>query len=405
MKAPRTKFGENLLIPENDEQQPEVSIVIPAMNEALTIGEFIDWCKEGFRKADVRGEILIISSSTDKTSAIALSKGARVLETPCRGLGRAYIDSIPYIRGRYCILGDADLTYDFRDIKPFVDKFREGHEYIMGSRFRGYIEKGAMPALHKYLGTPVTTWILNMIYSSKFSDIHCGMRGITKNALIRINLRSQSWEYASEMVIKAVHMKLKISEVPIRFYKDRDGRLSHLKRGGWLSPWKAAWINLKAMFIYGADFFLLRPGLVLLTIGLLLTIPISLGPITLGKITFSIFWMLLGLTFSTLGFQLAYLGILAKLLFDYSGQKQVRIKRFFSYNRSVAISAILFLLGVSLIFPFISNYVESDFVLNIIPKSAYMAITGLEMLIFSFINFAFTLLFHGLMISKETNKK
>jgi cytochrome c biogenesis protein CcdA len=115
--------------------------------------------------------------------------------------------------------------------------------------------------------------------------------------------------------------------------------------------------------------------------------------------------MLLGLTFSTLGFQLAYLGILAKLLFDYSGQKQVRIKRFFSYNRSVAISAILFLLGVSLIFPFISNYVESDFVLNIIPKSAYMAITGLEMLIFSFINFAFTLLFHGLMISKETNKK
>ena len=125
-----------------------------------------------------------------------------------------------------------------------------------------------MPPLHRYLGTPVTTWILNTIFSSHFSDIHCGMRGITKDALVRMDLRSQSWEYASEMVLKSVHMRLVTEEVPIRFLKDREGRLSHHKRSGWFSPWHAAWINLRAMFVYGANFFLFKPGLAALRAGL-----------------------------------------------------------------------------------------------------------------------------------------
>ena len=143
----------------------------------------------------------------------------------------------------------------------------------MGSRWKGSIEPGSMPALHRYFGTPVTTWILNRLYSSHFSDIHCGMRGITTDALERMNLQSQSWEYASEMVLKSVHMELRTAEVPVRFLKDREGRLSHHKREGWFSPFKAAWINLRAMFVYGADFFLVKPGLVLRSLGLLLTLP------------------------------------------------------------------------------------------------------------------------------------
>ena len=164
-------------------------------------------------------------------------------------------------------MGDCDCTYDFRELAPFVEKFRGGAEFIMGSRFRGYIEPGSMPPLHRYLGTPVTTWILNVIFGSRFSDIHCGMRGITRDALARMDLRSQSWEYASEMVLKSVHMELRTEEVPIRFLKDREGRLSHHKRSGWFSPWQAAWINLRAMFVYGADFFLFKPGLLLLALG------------------------------------------------------------------------------------------------------------------------------------------
>ena len=181
-----------LLVPVDDVKDPEFSIVVPALNEELTVPTFIAWCQEGMRRAGVSAEILIVDSSTDKTPEIALAAGARVLKTPKRGLGRAYIDSLPFIRGKYLILGDCDCTYDFRELEPFVQKFRDGAEFIMGSRFRGYIEPGAMPPLHRYLGTPVTTWILNVIFSSHFSDIHCGMRGITRAALERMGLRSQS---------------------------------------------------------------------------------------------------------------------------------------------------------------------------------------------------------------------
>jgi len=229
-----------LLVPDADVAEPELSIVIPALNEELTIADFVAWCHAGMKAAGVVGEILIVDSGADRTTELALAGGARVLRTPKRGLGRAYIDALPFIRGRYVLMGDCDCTYDFRELAPFVEKFRGGAEFVMGSRFRGYIEPGSMPALHRYLGTPVTTAILNVIFGSRFSDIHCGMRGITREALLRMDLRSQSWEYASEMVLKSVHMRLRTEEVPIRFLKDREGRLSHHKRAGWFSPWQAA---------------------------------------------------------------------------------------------------------------------------------------------------------------------
>src|ERR671915_1991421 len=143
-----------LLVPEADVDEPELSIVIPALNEELTVGEFVEWCKQGLEKASIEGEIVIVDSSDDSTAEIALAHGARVLKTPRRGLGRAYIDAIPYIRGQYVLMGDADCTYDFRELAPFVERFHEGYEYVMGSRWRGSIEPGSMPALHRYLGTP-----------------------------------------------------------------------------------------------------------------------------------------------------------------------------------------------------------------------------------------------------------
>src|SRR5215467_4424707 len=296
-----------LLIPDDDVDDPEISIVVPAMNERITIEDFVEWCKTGLDKAGVKGEVLIVDSSADETPQLALARGARVLRTLPRGLGHAYIDAVPFIRGKYVLMGDADCTYDFRELAPFMERFRGGHEYVMGSRFRGYIEPGSMPPLHQYLGTPVTTWILNFLYGSRFSDIHCGMRGITLEALRTMDLQSQSWEYASEMILKSVRMKLGTTEVPVRFLKDEKGRLSHHKRAGWFSPWHAAWINLKAMFIYGADFFLYRPGLLLLCTGLLLTLPLSRGPVTAGPITFSLHWMLFGLTLCVLGLHGFYL--------------------------------------------------------------------------------------------------
>ncbi len=318
-----------------------------------------------------------------------------MLKAPKRGLGRAYIDSLPFIRGKYIVMGDCDCTYDFRELEAFVKRFRAGAEFIMGSRFRGYIEPGSMPPLHRYLGTPVTTWILNVIFGSHFSDIHCGMRGMTKDALVRMGLRSQSWEYASEMVLKSVHMKLRTEEVPIRFLKDREGRLSHHKRSGWFSPWSAAWINLRAMFIYGADFFLYRPGFILLVLGSALTLPLSFGSIRVGPITLSLLWMLLGVTFATFGLQCVYLGILAQIFYDYSGSVTRRWFARFPYTRTVALAAFTFLLGLSLTGALAVYYAQQHFLLDPQAAMAHLGILGMFLMIVGFTTFTFTLLLHA----------
>jgi glycosyltransferase involved in cell wall biosynthesis len=390
-----------LLIPANDVADPEFSIVIPALNEQLTILDFIAWCHEGMRKAGVRGEILIVDSGSDRTAEIAVENGARVLKTPKRGLGRAYQDALPHIRGRYVVMGDCDCTYDFRELAPFVEKFRGGAEFVMGSRFRGYIEPGSMPPLHRYLGTPVTTLILNVIFGSRFSDIHCGMRGITREALQRMDLRSQSWEYASEMVLKSVHMGLRTTEVPIRFLKDRDGRLSHHKRSGWFSPWHAAWINLRAMFVYGSNFFLYKPGFLLLALGLLLTLPLSFGDLTLGPITFSLHWMLLGVSLSILGLQCVFMGILSQVFFDYSGERSRLWFRRLPYTRSVALAATLFLGGAVLAALLTGSYLRHGYRLPDVSVVNHLGITGLLLMIAGFMTFTFTLLLHSTAVARR----
>jgi len=396
----------NLLIPEVDTADPEVSIVIPALNEELTIAEFVSWCQEGLAKAQVCGEILIVDSSTDSTAQKALAGGARVLVTPKRGLGRAYIDAVPFIRGKYILLGDADLTYDFRETAPFVEKFRQGYEFIMGSRFKGHIEQGAMPGLHRYFGTPLTNWILNLLYSADFSDIHCGMRGITREALIAMDIQSQSWEYASEMVLKSVQMELSRAEVPVRFLKDREGRLSHHKRAGWLSPWAAGWINLQSMLIHGAEFFALRPGFWLWALGLLMTLVLSTGPITIGRYTFSLYWMLLCMTLSVAGLQAFYLGCLSQLFHDYTGRARARWLRVFSYNRSVVVSASLAIAGLGCLVPLVREYFSSGLKLLGLPNlPERLAILGMLCLTMAFANFVFTLVFHGAVFSMKTLKK
>lgn len=389
-----------LLVPAEDVADPEVSIVIPALNEELTIEDFVAWCHEGLRAAGVRGEILIVDSSTDRTPELAVAGGARVLKVPKRGLGRAYMDAIPYIRAPWVIMGDADCTYDFRLLEPFVAAFREGNEYVMGSRWKGSIEKGAMPPHHQYFGTPGTTWLLNRVYGSKFSDIHCGMRGITRDALVRMDLHSQSWEYASEMVLKSVHMELRTAEVPVRFLKDREGRLSHHKRSGWFSPFQAAWINMRAMFVYGADFFVFRPGIVLMIIGALITVPVSFGNVDVGPVTLSLYWQLLGLTALVVGAQWFFAGCVAQLLFDYTDRYKERWMRVFPYTRTTGIAALLVLAGIALAMPLLIHYLSNDLSLGSPEDTiSHLAVTGLTLVILGFQVFVFTLLLHGTVVA------
>jgi glycosyltransferase involved in cell wall biosynthesis len=377
-----------LLLPANDTPNPELSIVVPALNEEITIGRFIEWCKEGIAAVGIAAEILIVDSSTDRTAEIAVAHGARVLKTPKRGLGRAYIDALPHIRGRYVLMGDADCTYDFRQLHAFVEKFREGSEFVMGSRFKGWIEDGAMPPLHRYFGTPLTTWILNSMYGTTFSDIHCGMRGITLDGLKRMGLASQSWEYASEMVLKSVHLGLRMDEVPVRFLKDPEGRMSHHVRAGWFSPWHAGWINLKAMFVFGADFFLMRPGLILFALGLLPLILLAFGPVTIGGLTLSLNAMLVGLVAAAIGLQLFLIGAIAQSLYDRIGRKRRRWLALFAYDRTVFATACIFIAGAALVARFVAVFIKLHYRMDdslIGPN--HQAVVGLFLMIASVLIF------------------
>lgn len=251
-----------------EESEVEVSVLVPTMNEEITVGRFVEMCLEGFSRAGVVGEIVLVDSSTDRTAIIARSMGARVIDCREKGIGRAYQVGIGEVRGKYVIMGDADCTYDFREIGPFLEALRSGYEFVMGTRVKGQVEKGSRPALHRYFGAPLTNFAFNRVIGAQFSDIHCGMRAMTRDALVRINLTANGWEYASQMIIKSMRCGLKSVEVPISFLREPEGREGKLQANR-LEPWRAGWRTLHTVFSNRPAFFLLRPGLTLMAIGLL----------------------------------------------------------------------------------------------------------------------------------------
>jgi hypothetical protein len=373
------------------EEPVEVSIVVPCLNEELTVGEFVDWCLEGLAEAGVSGEVVIVDSSCDRSPAIAAAHGARVIAVPRRGLGQAYIDAIPHLRGEIAIMGDCDLTYDFRELGGFIEAIRSGHDFVMGTRTRGAIEPGAMPALHRYFGSPLTTLAFNLIYGTRFSDIHCGMRACTRAALERMALESSGWEYASEMILKARKLRMRTTEVPVRFWKDREGRESHLRRGGWRTPWIAGWESLRVMFLYAPDFFLLRPGLGMLALGLVLAGALTGGPFTALGVGFNLHWMLLGVVIATVGYSAVQLALLARVFYDFDPRNTDRLLGALTYNRGVATSGLLILAGLLPNAVLLARWVSEGLHL---PSIQYSSVFGLLLLILGCQTFGFTLLLH-----------
>jgi len=366
-----------------------VSIVVPCRNEELTIGEFVDWCWEGLRAAGAEGEVLIVDNSTDRSPEIARERGARVIPEAERGLGRAYVAAIPHIRGDYVIMGDCDLTYDFRQLEGFLHALDDGAEFVMGTRLKGTIEPDAMPRLHRYFGTPVTTWVLNRLYRQTFSDIHCGMRAMTMDALRRIDIQSPGWEYASEMVLKAAKLRMRTTEVPVHFLRDREGRTSHHKRAGWRSPWRAGWDNLKVMFLYAPEALLLLPGLLLLVPGLALSAALVGGPIDVGKFSLSLNWSLLGLAAATIGYTLVWLSVLARVHTDLDPAYTDRKLRRWSFDRGASAAFLLAAAGVVLNAILVATWISQGFALN---EIYHPVVFGLLLIVLGFQTFAFTLL-------------
>jgi len=238
----------------------DVSIIVPTMNEELSASQFISWCKEGFNKLDLNGEIIFLDSSTDKTPEIARKLGVKVVDVTERGLGNAYRAGKSVPTGKFVILGDADCTYDFRNIAPFILKLDQGFDLVLGNRFKGRIEKGAMPKHHQYFGSPGTSLFFRYALGIPTSDIHCGMRAMTLDLYKSLPFIESGWEYATEMIVSARNLDAKITEIPIEFFKEPEGRLSHHKRSSWLSPFRAGWGTLRVTVTYLVDRLFVVPG-------------------------------------------------------------------------------------------------------------------------------------------------
>jgi len=244
---------------------PLVSLVIPARDEEETIGECISRSMKVFDQMGVEGEVIVADSSTDSTPEIARSLGAKVVRPEKLGYGNAYLAGFEEARGRYIVIMDGDLTYDPIEIPEFIRLLeRDEADFVIGTRLKGKIEEGAMPALHRYIGNPLLTWMLNRLFGARISDSHCGMRAISKEALDRLSLRAGGMEFASEMVIEASRKKLRIREVPIT-YHPRKGASK-------LRSFSDGWRHLRFMMLYRPGPFLLLPGSVALIFGLVLTL-------------------------------------------------------------------------------------------------------------------------------------
>ena len=241
---------------------PEISVVIPCLNEEEAVGKVVDSSLEGIRRSGRPGEVIVVdNASTDRSAEVAAEHGATVVREERPGYGSAYLAGLAVAQGDFIVMGDADETYPMQDLAPFVERLAEGDDLVMGSRFEGTIHGEAMPWLNRHVGNPILTGLLNVLFGVKISDAHCGMRAVRKDALPTLDLHSTGMEFASEMVFKAFRRKLRVSEIPIDYYP-RVGE-SKLNRFG------DAWRHVKFMLLYSPSWLYFVPGLTLLVLGIL----------------------------------------------------------------------------------------------------------------------------------------
>jgi glycosyltransferase involved in cell wall biosynthesis len=368
-----------------------ISVIIPAYNEEKVIDIPIKRVFAAFKEYGLTGEIIIMDSSTDNTTKIAESLGARAIKIPKQGLGKAYIESLKHINGDYIVMGDADGTYDFMEMNNFISLLDKGYDFVMGSRLKGNIHKGAMPWSHRYLGTPFLTFFINLFFKAGISDCNSGLRALTKNAFQKIKLQSWGWEYASEMVIKAKLCNLKLTEIPISLLPDSRDRKPHL------NPWLAGWTNLKFIFLLASEFIFLKLGAVITLLGFIIMASQIFGDIHIFGLMFGSYYLFLGLILSTTGLSIIQMGLITQnfsFLSEYRVTKISKlVKKHFNFEKGIVLSLVsfsigfLFLLYVFLIW--LNSGIITYFEMKMGIYSLFFIITGIQSLYFSFIFYLF----------------
>src|SRR5271169_5676564 len=256
---------------------------MPCLNEAETVATCVRKAIGFLASSGISGEVLVADNgSTDGSQALATEAGARVVPVRAKGYGNALMGGIMAARGTYIIMGDADDSYDFTNLMPFVDELRKGADMVMGNRFAGGIAPGAMPPLHRYLGNPVLSYVGRLFFRSKIGDFHCGLRGFNRDSVLALGLQTTGMDSASEMVVKASLAKQKIAEVPTTLAKDGRSRPPHL------NTWRDGWRHLRFLLLFSPGWLFFAPGLVLLLVGLGLGGAVATGPLTIGGVSFDV---------------------------------------------------------------------------------------------------------------------
>ncbi|MGA2831997.1 MAG: glycosyltransferase family 2 protein [Terracidiphilus sp.] len=369
----------------------ELSIVMPCLNEAETLATCIRKAQSYLDRSGVSGEIVIgDNGSTDGSQQIATSLGARVIPIPIRGYGAALYGAITAAHGRYCIMGDSDDSYDFEKLDAFVDKLREGYDLVMGNRFQGGILPGAMPWKNRYIGNPILSTIGKILFRAEVGDFHCGLRGFSKGAFQRMDLRTTGMEFASEMVIKAKLMGMKMTEVPTTLRPDGRSRPPHLL------PYRDGWRHLRFMLLHSPRWLFLYPGSLLILLGLAGCAWLLPGPRVVYGIEFDVHTLLYAFVAVLLGFQFVSFAVFTKVFAISEGllPEDARLNRVFRYitlEVGLIAGALLVAFGIGGSIFAVSGWAKESFgvldaerMLRIVMPSVFSLTLGVQIICASF---------------------
>jgi glycosyltransferase involved in cell wall biosynthesis len=330
------------------DQGLELSIVIPCLNEADTIGACITKAVGFLGRSELVGEVIVADNgSTDGSQRIVGQLGARLVEVPTRGYGAALQAGIAAARGRYVIMGDADDSYDFSDLMPFVASLRAGYQLVIGNRFKCEIKPGAMPILHRYLGNPLLSFIGRLFFKNTVGDYYCGLRGFSREAVMRLDLRMTGMEFAIEMVVRAVMLGLKIAEIPTTLSKDGRARSSHLR------TWRDGWRTLRFLLLYSPRWLFLYPGMTLIAVGATTSLLLLPGPVSIARgLTLDMHTLLVACTSCVVGVQSVCFALIAR---DYATARNLiptasprqPPTNHFTLERTLILGGFLFLAGLA----------------------------------------------------------
>lgn len=326
----------------------EVTILMPCLNELETIGTCIRKAKKSIKAFNLDAEVLISDNgSTDESILVAESLGARVVVTEEKGYGNVLRHGIANARGKFVIMADADDSYDFEDIYPFIVKLREGYDLVMGNRFSGGIEKNAMPWLHRYLGNPVLSFLGRLFFQLPIRDFHCGFRGFSVAAISGISFTTTGMEFASEMIIKSSFHQHRITEIPVKLYPDGRRRSPHLR------TWHDGWRHLRFLLLYSHNWLFLYPGLLFIAAGLGAIVALLPAPVRIGGVTFDVHTMLYGAFLVLTGMQMLGFYYCSQVFAARMGLVKrpawlSGFNRRFTLERGLIIGGFIFLVGVVL---------------------------------------------------------